>query len=677
VKQPPAVPPRWGEDAYKKEQKEIADFLKKGREYYLTGEYGASRVELESVMKRDPHNTEAIRLLEKMGQKKYDVSTMELEATRKNMMGDLRETWNPRDYAIDETPTVIQTGGRVIGEDEDKVKRMAIIAKMKRIVIPEIDFRLANIHDVIDFLHDMSVEFDTSTDPEERKGVNIILNLQQAGGSGGAAAEPADDLMDFGFEDDMGDEAAAAAGPLSASEVPPITFKTRYVSLMEALRIVTDIAGLKWRVEGSVVMVVPLNAADGRIIHTMYDVQPSLPEKFADISASLEAGRGERDGFIEMTANDMGYEDNWKQLFKDMGVQWPDGSSIRHVPAIGKLMVANTAENLTVFEKILSEINVVPNQIEIETRFVEIAQFDSNSLGFEWLLSDDWEMFQRKGEDGLPLSGKQRIIMGANNEGAAGLPAGGFTRGLRFLEADMTEAEVTDDILSIASVLTNPELQFVLHMLEQTGHADLLSAPKVTTQAGEEATIKVVTEYIYPTEFEVTPIVIAFEGAAIPVGGVVEPGSFETREVGVILSVLPDVSPEGSMINLVMTPEVVSEPIWKDYGVSFTDPDGNTISLPMEQPFFHTRMVSTSVSIYNGATIAMGGMINEWREDADDKVPFFGNIPFIGRLFQSKYEKSEKRNLLIFVTARLVDPNGRAVGKGMSIPSTISSTSAE
>jgi general secretion pathway protein D len=81
----------------------------------------------------------------------------------------------------------------------------------------------------------------------------------------------------------------------------------------------------------------------------------------------------------------------------------------------------------------------------------------------------------------------------------------------------------------------------------------------------------------------------------------------------------------------------------------------------MEQPFFHTRSVSTSISIYNGATVVMGGMINEVRKTVDDKIPLLGDIPLVGRFFQSRHEVSDKRNLLIFVTARLVDPAGRPI----------------
>jgi len=198
-------------------------------------------------------------------------------------------------------------------------------------------------------------------------------------------------------------------------------------------------------------------------------------------------------------------------------------------------------------------------------------------------------------------------------------------------------------------------------MLERKGHSDILSAPKITTQAGQEAVIKVVTEYLYPTEFTVTPLQATDNlGVSRIIGGIVEPSGFEMREVGVILVVIPDVAEDGSMINLSMTPEVVSEPTWMQYGSEYTVQEVTQI-LPMPQPFFHTRSLQTTISVYNGATVAMGGMITELRNSVDERIPFLGDIPLIGRLFRNQYEESIKRNLMIFVTAKLVDPAGRVV----------------
>ena len=80
---------------------------------------------------------------------------------------------------------------------------------------------------------------------------------------------------------------------------------------------------------------------------------------------------------------------------------------------------------------------------------------------------------------------------------------------------------------------------------------------------------------------------------------------------------------------------------------------------PMEQPFFHVRSIDSSVSINPGSTIVMGGLITEERKAMDDKVPFLGDLPFIGRLFRSHAEQTIKKNLLIFVTGRLITPSGR------------------
>jgi general secretion pathway protein D len=464
-------------------------------------------------------------------------------------------------------------------------------------------------------------------------------------------------------------KAAPAAG---GGEASLITFRAREISLFDALKIVTDVANLKHRIDGSVVMVVPADEPEGVLVLRKYDVLPTVKEKITKLYAELArpsaaaapAGGGAFPGLgAEPAAGAADQQSDWKGFFGTMGVNWPKGSSIQYLPTAGKLVVKNTVDNLATFEEVLTILNVVPNQIEIEARFVEIKQTDLSSLGFEWLLTDNFEMAQNRNTMNRSLGARERIDM----------QAGSFTRGNRFLTERGLGGDATttaaDNLLTIASVLTNPELSFILHVLQQSGHADLLSAPKVMTQPNVQATIKVVTEYIYPTEFTVTGLQSAFgNNLQVTSGAVVEPGGFETREVGVILSVLADVSPETQLINLTMTPEVVTDPLWHNYGSIYTDANGREVRLNMEQPFFHTRSISTSILIQNEATVVMGGMITERRDTIDDRVPFLGDIPLVGRLFRSKAENSEKRNLLIFVTARLFGADGRPIGTQTKLP---------
>ncbi len=674
---PPEVPVakyRWKEEAYKSVQLQINSWMKQGREAYLTGEYEKAILAFESVLARDPENKEAIRLIKSASNKQFDRSTMELNATASRMMATVRDTWNPRQYGLHEAP--IRDDGRMVTDrQEDELQRMAIVAKMGMIRIPEVDFRQANIRDVVNFLFQQSAEFDPDPLPANRKGVNIILKLESdAPGARTAPAAPADPFSAAPAAD------AGGLGGGGANETL-VTFSARDISLKEALDIVVDIAGLKYLIRGNVVMVMPRDAAVGEIEHRMYDVLPSAITRLQELSTAVGGGqaggaqRGAGDFLALEGSGGAGGEDmDLKSFFTEMGVDWPTRSSIKFVRGLGKLVVANTIENLTVFEKVLSILNVVPYQIEIESRFIEVAQTDVDSLGLEWILNDNWELAQKKNSAGVPLATRERIEMNAN----AG--KGGFTAGNRFLTgagiAGATGGTIVDEVARLSGVLTNPELTMVLHALQQRGHTDLLSAPKITTQSGQQAVIKVVTEYIYPTEFEVSGIGGDAGGGAAgggggagggAVGAVVTPREFTTREVGVILEVLPEVSPEGQMINLTLSPEVVSEPEWKNYGSTYTsyDPNGNQIvqTLNMEQPFFHTRKLKTNLLIYNGATVVMGGMITEVRENVDDKIPLLGDIPLLGRLFRSRYESSQKRNLLIFVTARLVDPAGRALDK--------------
>jgi general secretion pathway protein D len=83
----------------------------------------------------------------------------------------------------------------------------------------------------------------------------------------------------------------------------------------------------------------------------------------------------------------------------------------------------------------------------------------------------------------------------------------------------------------------------------------------------------------------------------------------------------------------------------------------NTIN----QPVFSTREVETQVSVYDGQTVVMGGLMREDVQKVQDKVPILGDIPLAGRLFRTNAEQHIKRNLLMFVTAGLLDPAGQPI----------------
>jgi general secretion pathway protein D len=91
----------------------------------------------------------------------------------------------------------------------------------------------------------------------------------------------------------------------------------------------------------------------------------------------------------------------------------------------------------------------------------------------------------------------------------------------------------------------------------------------------------------------------------------------------------------------------------------------------INQPIFSTRKVTTSVSIWDGQTVVLGGLMREDVQKVQDKVPLIGDIPFVGRLFRSDVDQHLKRNLVIFVTARLINPAGEPLQQTDELEETV------
>ena len=222
------------------------------------------------------------------------------------------------------------------------------------------------------------------------------------------------------------------------------------------------------------------------------------------------------------------------------------------------------------------------------------------------------------------------------------------------------DASISDDIFSVYSVIGDYAFETIIHAIEREEHADVLSAPKVTTVSGKTAQLKMVTLHYYPESWNEPEIetdtgeagnVTSFKPATPEFG--------EATEVGVILDVTPVVSADDYSVELEMQPSVVE---FVDYERSFSYPmimAGQQVDMLMLMPILTKREVNTKVIVYDNETIVLGGMIKEDLRRYEDKVPLLGHLPIIGRLFTSKGERSVKTNLMVFVNVRLVKPDGQ------------------
>ncbi len=145
--------------------------------------------------------------------------------------------------------------------------------------------------------------------------------------------------------------------------------------------------------------------------------------------------------------------------------------------------------------------------------------------------------------------------------------------------------------------------------------------------------------------------------------------SVQQVEIGPILDVVPYVLSDGCTINLTLIPSLTD---FNGYDTPPNIPNVtsglNVVQLPVVLPDFTIRQVVTTVNIWDNQTVVIGGLISSSVQSTKDKVPVLGDIPLMGRLFQSESKNSIKKNLMIFITATIVDPAGNRVHTDDELP---------
>jgi len=389
-------------------------------------------------------------------------------------------------------------------------------------------------------------------------------------------------------------------------------------------------------------------------------------------------------------------------------VPFPPGASAHFLPQSSRLIVRNTADDLELVDAIVEQASVSgPKQVEIEAKFVEINQNNLKELGFDWLLGQfnvgNHKLFAGGGTSGtgnpvnpadwpfVPPGSQTPVgqfpITAGNRSGTMAISANAIDA---LLFPTMGSSALAPGIFGLSGVFTDPQFQVVVRALNQKKGIDLLSAPKITTKSGQRAVIEIVREFRYPTSFT-EPKVPDIQGRgssnststtiALPVVGPSTPSNFETRNTGVTLEVEPVVGPDGITIDLNLVPQVVEFEGFINYGspiktvnpallgfspstlLGTTDEAITLTDNVINQPIFSTRKVTTSVSVWDGQTVVLGGLMREDVQKVEDRTPFIGDLPLVGRLFRTNVDQHIKRNLIIFVTARLVNPAGQLINQ--------------
>lgn len=633
---------------YVAQAKIIRDLLTRGRAQYLNGDYDGASATFKEVEARDANNPDAKLFQTKIAELLGGIHSQNLYKTRGQMLTEVDQQWErPKVFDISASNVVeVDEGGRI----KDK---------LNAIVIPQVNFSGMELTRVVETLSELSVEYDP-----ERIGVNIIPLFN------------------------------------SNDSNPRVNISLRNLNLDRILQFVTQQVNFAYDVGGDAVTIQPSDSLGG----SATSVTEFFPISRATVIrlTGFRDGGGISSGPVDPFAAPSGggssgpsQNDEVEALqsfFQSAGVNFEiPGASLAFDGE--QLIVTQSRRNLERMRTILRNYNEV-KQVEIEAKFLEVSQNDLEEVGFDWSAGDGRQFILDEfgapvlDQFGNPTFSNQRqgSTQGRTLSGAFSTDEAASSIRIQRVGAQPqlfpntppslnsaidVAANATSLFTATGWTINGTDVGFALRALSRKTGSDLMSAPKVTVLSGKRASITVAQELRYPESYgDIESQVSSGNnnnnnnngggGSSISITAGT-PQDFVTRNVGVEMSVTPNVENDDT-ISLILEPRVTEFEGFVEYGGPSValGTDGTVVTVPagFYQPIFSTREMSTEVTIFDGATVVMGGLTRDEVKSVNDSVPLLGDIPGLGRIFRSEGETRQKRNLLIFVTANLVSPGG-------------------
>jgi general secretion pathway protein D len=241
---------------------------------------------------------------------------------------------------------------------------------------------------------------------------------------------------------------------------------------------------------------------------------------------------------------------------------------------------------------------------------------------------------------------------------------------------------------TFSGILTDPQFRVVVRALEQRDGVDLLNESSVTTESGRQTQIQVVDmiTIVTGTSLNQTSGGGANQLTGTGQGAIGSTINYPTDVLpfGPTLDVIPYVSADGFTIQMTIIPTITEFLGYDDPGQFVPQAQSATaggVGIPIRAqlplPHFRLRQVTTSVIVWDGQTVVLGGLITEDVTKLKDKVPLLGDLPLVGRLFRSESSSTQKKNLMIFVTPTIIDPAGNRFHSDDEMPFNLNAIPAQ
>jgi general secretion pathway protein D len=655
-------------DDFKNRVAAVQKLLFQGDAYFRTGQFDKSEETYSKILLLDPYNKAARDKMAHIERYKERADGFRHEEYEQSAMETVDHAWAE---AI--SPDIV-AGPVEAGPAPGLSNRAKITHKLESIIIDKVNFEKLDIASVIQFLQQKSKELDP-----DHEGINFVLRLNSetapptdtTGAAAGGAATPTG----------AASTDASAAHPIHRE----VSITLTDVPLSEILGYIISQTNLQYSVEDYAVYLRP-SIDEGETLSVRTYLVP--PDFFQ--GSTLAVTLAPTDSSTPTTIENVSIK--VQQQLTDKGIRFPPGSTATFLPGSSKLVVRDTPEQLDLVANLIDQQSKEPPQVQIEAKIAEFNQDAIKGLSFNYLIGQS-----------SPIS-PTTITMGASSAlrtsdytsptGNGGLSPDSINS--LILDNSTTSlfyplqgtfgpavAPNTPNQLTIGAVVDSKGFQAVMDAINNMTGVSLLSAPSVITQNGLKANIDIVREFPYPTSFE-KPVLnnnseLFYTGTGLLLTGAVGPLSlavpptpreFVTQDVGVSLEVRPTTYPDQRIDLDITKAQVLDFDGFINYGVPIVvrntedspPPDEQgTILTPaiINQPVFNLRSMVTNLQVLDGQTAILGGLLREDTQEINDKVPVLGDIPLFGRLFQSKVTERTKKNLLMFVTARLIRSNGK------------------
>lgn len=393
-----------------------------------------------------------------------------------------------------------------------------------------------------------------------------------------------------------------------------LTLRLKDVPWDQALQIIMDAKGLGMKKTGSVLWIAPKDEIDTRTkkdFEAAQAIQKLEPLKTQAYQLNYAKAA---DILAQLTTSSTGGGGVSTRFLSERG------SAISE-PRTNQLFVTDTPSKLEEVRLLLASLDVAVRQVLIEARIVEARDSFGRSLGVR--LGGTDLRANRGGDGGYGIGGNNRLAFGSSySDAVASSGAGGTTNtngNFVNLPASLSNvSSVGSFALSIFNSAANRFLTLELSAMEADGKGRIVSSPRIITADQTKALIEQGTEYPYSVTAPNGATTLAFKKAVLK------------------LEVTPQITPEGNII--------------LDLDVN-KDSRGETTSQGVA---IDTKHVKTQILIENGGTVVIGGIFEMEETNQENKIPLIGDVPVVGNLFKSRTKESTKREMLVFITPKII-----------------------